>query len=372
MPSLFGVLCAFVLCGVLLSSGVRACTDSCSFPILNQGSCGSCWAFASSATYSINMCKGSGAATQLSPVAMAECKLPTTNSGFTSKFWFQTGSLTSYSYSIPPLSPSNNACYGNTLFFADRIMKTVESVGTDCVPYSANYYVPSLPSCRATCSTTGASIASMAKATAPMVVLYNQGQAQAISDMKAALDKFGALVVAVAVTNSFTTSNPGSRVWGTMSSDYDMGSNNANYAGGHAMTVIGYTNTYWIVQNSWGAAWGVGGVYYLAMGISQSTCSSGLAWHPECVGSMLYYWNPTLAAPLDNAPHVRDVGRGATMSTWETATLVPGAPVDVTAACGALANATVALHNAQFGTELRADMATRCMSQVCVGGEGEV
>ena len=35
------------------------------------------------------------------------------------------------------------------------------------------------------------------------------------------------------------------------------------YAGGHAMVAIGYTPSYYIVQNSWGTGWGINGNLHL-------------------------------------------------------------------------------------------------------------
>ena len=34
------------------------------------------------------------------------------------------------------------------------------------------------------------------------------------------------------------------------------------YIGGHAVTIVGYTQTYWIVRNSWGIKWGDNGYCY--------------------------------------------------------------------------------------------------------------
>jgi C1A family cysteine protease len=34
----------------------------------------------------------------------------------------------------------------------------------------------------------------------------------------------------------------------------------------HAVTLVGYDTTKWIVKNSWGTGWGEGGYIYLSMG----------------------------------------------------------------------------------------------------------
>lgn len=40
----------------------------------------------------------------------------------------------------------------------------------------------------------------------------------------------------------------------------------------HAVTLVGYTSTYWIIQNSWGSDWGEKGFIKIAMGTDGTTC----------------------------------------------------------------------------------------------------
>jgi C1A family cysteine protease len=46
---------------------------------------------------------------------------------------------------------------------------------------------------------------------------------------------------------------------GKLPADFKKG----NYAGAHAMLIVGYTPDYFIVRNSWGTAWGENGYWYL-------------------------------------------------------------------------------------------------------------
>jgi C1A family cysteine protease len=45
---------------------------------------------------------------------------------------------------------------------------------------------------------------------------------------------------------------------------------------GHAIAVVGYTPSYWIVRNSWGSSWGVGGYIYMARG--RNLCNLVKQW----------------------------------------------------------------------------------------------
>ena len=36
----------------------------------------------------------------------------------------------------------------------------------------------------------------------------------------------------------------------------------------HAVTIVGYTDEYWIIKNSWGPHWGIGGYLHLERGVN--------------------------------------------------------------------------------------------------------
>lgn len=48
---------------------------------------------------------------------------------------------------------------------------------------------------------------------------------------------------------------------------------NCGQGGGHCIGVVGYTNDYWILRNSWSASWGLGGYFYFRRG--RNLCSIG-------------------------------------------------------------------------------------------------
>lgn len=50
---------------------------------------------------------------------------------------------------------------------------------------------------------------------------------------------------------------------GACSSDYSSSETNL-----HAVLVVGYTPTYWILKNSWGPGWGDDGYFYLPRGVN--------------------------------------------------------------------------------------------------------
>ena len=42
----------------------------------------------------------------------------------------------------------------------------------------------------------------------------------------------------------------------------------------HAVNAVGYTSTYWIVRNSWGSTWGIGGYVYIGYDSTTATTST--------------------------------------------------------------------------------------------------
>merc|ERR1719166_327578 len=47
----------------------------------------------------------------------------------------------------------------------------------------------------------------------------------------------------------------------------------SDYVGAHAISAVGYTNNYWIIQNSWGDSWGDSGYGYIKKG--SNICNIG-------------------------------------------------------------------------------------------------
>uniref|UniRef100_A0A7S3IB78 Peptidase C1A papain C-terminal domain-containing protein n=2 Tax=Anophryoides haemophila TaxID=46462 RepID=A0A7S3IB78_9CILI len=50
-----------------------------------------------------------------------------------------------------------------------------------------------------------------------------------------------------------------------------------NYNVSHAVTLVGYTEEYWIVKNSWGKYWGEDGYIRIKMGNYFNICHKGYA-----------------------------------------------------------------------------------------------
>ena len=69
-------------------------------------------------------------------------------------------------------------------------------------------------------------------------------------DVKLALLNQGAVVISIPVYSSFAADCP-------------IPSADDTYRGGHAMCVVGWDETGWIIQNSWSAAWGKKGLMHL-------------------------------------------------------------------------------------------------------------
>ena len=107
----------------------------------------------------------------------------------------------------------------------------------------------------------------------------------------------------------------------------------AEYTGGHAMLVVGYTDTGFIVENSWGTIWGDEGYGVLSYGsVEQAVFDAivitefdGIAFAPE--------WKdlptPPMVASLsrtDSIQHMRTIESGNIFANKITATVSGGSP----------------------------------------------
>jgi cathepsin B len=228
----------------------RTSRPECTGKVLDQGFCGSCWAFGAVEAISDRLCiskqkqnGGNASYVYLSPLDMTAC-----NGGFFS---------------------GENGCQGGQLGGAWNYAKKTGLVTESCFPYlkSENGPVPTCdptaqpclpeskfiktPSCTKKCANGNDWSADKHKLTN----VYNIDASQLMAE----LATNGPVESAFTVYADFVHYKSGvyKHVTGSM-------------LGGHAIKVIGYGtengNDYWLVQNSWTTTWGDGGYFKIARG----------------------------------------------------------------------------------------------------------
>jgi C1A family cysteine protease len=187
-------------------------------PVRNQNSCGSCWAFAATATIEASEVLMNGQSLDLSEQQLVNCV---------------------------PVGSSGDNCHGNTINRALTWLSSKSQANEQAQPYKGLMST----SCTAPSANPAISIASWG-------VLDAQGNVPDTEDIKQALVGHGPLAAAVYVTDAFQ-----------------------NYAGGvfdegaagrinHAIAIVGWDDarSAWHVRNSWGPDWGEDGYIWIRYG----------------------------------------------------------------------------------------------------------
>jgi len=212
---------------------------TCIGPVLDQGKCGSCWAFGAAEAISDRLCMhASGVFTQLAPLDLVACDQNDggCEGGDPGSAWqYATNGLaldscipylTSEGGPVPTCAPADEPC--------------LDFVNT--------------PSCPSACNSGGSVDRSHSVAT-----VYN---VNGVTQMQAELDQNGPFEVAFTVYSDFLTYKSG--VYTYQSGDE---------LGGHAVKMIGYGTDsgvdYWLCQNSWTTSWGDGGFFKIRRGTDE-------------------------------------------------------------------------------------------------------
>ena len=189
----------------------------CIHPVLDQGQCGSCWAFGATEALSDRLCIESNGSTDvvLSPQYLVSC---------------------------------DNGSYGCQGGYPDQAWEFMKNTGVptfDCVPYTAR---------DGTCPHTCSDGSDMKMYHAPSVHTYSGP-----SSIQAAIMAGGPVETAFTVYQDFMSYSGGVYVhtWGGV-------------LGGHAVKIVGWgtqgSTRYWIIQNSWGESWGLAGFFWIEFG----------------------------------------------------------------------------------------------------------
>jgi len=188
--------------------------STCMQPVPNQGSCGSCWAFAATAVVEFNSCVKSGKAVALSQQQMVSC------------------------------DKSNGACGGGWPPSAwSYIAKARGQVTRSSYPYTSS------AGAVAACKFSLANVAAKVSTTSPTTYIA----AKDTNAMMTALNNKNLVLVAICATSPFMSYKTG------VFTDTSCGTKQIN----HAVVAVGYGTlnglNYWIIRNSWGTSWGQAG-----------------------------------------------------------------------------------------------------------------
>jgi len=200
-------------------------------PIKHQAQCGSCWAFSTTAAVEGALArKNGGRLLELSEQSLIDCAW-----GF-----------------------GNTGCDGGMV---DGAMKYVLEHG---IPTDSEYGLYQMEN--GMCG-----IRNMSRVYG--ITGFGQVTPRNVNAMKAALYKYGPVVVGVHASNKMVLYSSG------IFYDIDCDGENMN----HAVTVVGYGvrdgDTYWIVKNSWGESWGEDG-YILISAVNNNCLLLDTAYYP--------------------------------------------------------------------------------------------
>lgn len=191
-------------------------------PVRDQGACGSCVAFAAIAT---------------AEASVGYSRMANTNTEDLSEQWLY----------------FCNGMYAPTCstgWWTSDAANVIRSVGC---PYEMCYPYTAIPSCASSCTTTTKSRINGSFS----IVTFSGSQIQQAKDFIAT---GGSVMSFFSVYDDFFRVSRNSGVY-----KYD---GYSAYAGGHAVSVIGYNDDdgYWVIKNSWGTGWGEYGFARIAYG----------------------------------------------------------------------------------------------------------
>jgi len=207
----------------------RSNWPGCIHPVLDQGDCGSCWAFGATETLSDRFCIESKGQINvvLSPQSLVSCD------------W-----------------EGNFGCGGGIPQLAWEYMEFAGVLTLDCFPYSSGGN-GTTPDCPSSCATNGDSY------TLYYAEEFAQESYWTEYEIQVAIMTDGPVEGTMDVYSDFMNYQSGVYVT----------SANATYLGGHAIKIVGWDHDtpsdldYWIVQNSWGTSWGIDGFFYIQRGV---------------------------------------------------------------------------------------------------------
>jgi len=224
----------------------NATTANCNGPILDQGRCGSCWAFGATEAISDRLCLGKGTFLQLGPLDLTSCDNGDNgcNGGDPMSAW-------NYAQSSGLVT---EACY--------PYLTTSGGPIPTCVPEPCLNFVAT-PSCTSQC-------VNGADWNGDKHYVSNVYAVQGEQQIQAEITNNGPVEAAFDVFQDFLAYKSGvySHTSGSM-------------LGGHAVKLMGYGTDpdgtdYWLCANSWTTAWGDGGYFRIRRGTDECGIEDGI------------------------------------------------------------------------------------------------
>ncbi|XP_046647089.1 ervatamin-B-like [Daphnia pulicaria] len=195
----------------------------CLAAVKNQRLCGSCWAFSAIAPLEFSKCLKTKRAVVLSEQQLVDCDTASTNMG----------------------------CNGGWYAVAwEHLQKVGGSAREALYPYTAKKNTCNF--CSKCACKIGAKVSS-----------FDYVESKNATEMQIALTKYGPLAVAITVVGSFYSYSSG------VYDDPACDGKDVN----HGVVVVGWgvlnSMNYWIVRNTWGTSWGIGGYILMKRGVNK-------------------------------------------------------------------------------------------------------
>ena len=220
-------------------------------PIKNQGACGSCWAHAFTEVVEWHLFRQTGKFATLSTMEVTACTELANGCDGESAI---ADVVVDYGMSQRPLVPSETYPYD------PRLLDHPNTFDNDCLRCTMDTSKWAFLSEN---GLIGPSARVSGFGVATRECLQEDCTAQNMTELALALNKYGPLMVGVDATqwDDYTGGIFPASACSSNSSAID-----------HAVVLTGYTETHWIVRNSWSSNWGINGYIFLERNETSNTC----------------------------------------------------------------------------------------------------
>jgi len=235
--------------------------------ILDQGACGSCYAFAAATTMSYRLCEQREAGWNhiIAPQEILDCSVESCKALSTEHYEVTCG-CTSGGYPLRALEDTIK--HPSVPNWCDPYDPVEEACGNTC---STGLHVHAIPG-------TGKQVGGFDRSTAEANGKLKEAIAESVKQIQMEIQLNGPVVFSFKCYDDFIRFS-GEGVYQHDTSDT---SATSQHAGGHAVVAIGWGTEkingedvdFWLIQNSWGPDWGDKGTAKFRRGIDESSCES--------------------------------------------------------------------------------------------------